>query len=105
MFALIETFKLGRMTEQGAAIDAADRFDRMALDRAIANLMRSLRDLAADILAASDGPIRDRLTAWKSPRATAISRTAATVTELIEGELTISRLSVAAGLLSDLAKS
>lgn len=105
MFALIETFKLGRLTEQGAAIDAADRFDRMALDRAIANLLRSLRDLAADVLAASDGPIRDRLTAWKSPRATAISRTAATVTELIEGELTISRLSVAAGLLSDLAKS
>lgn len=105
MFAVIEMFRLGRLTEQGAAIDAADRFDRMAIDRALANLTRGLRDLTADILSSGDGPIEDRLAAWKAPRATTISRMGETVADLIAGDLTISRLSVAAGLLSDLARS
>jgi glutamate dehydrogenase len=105
MFAVIETFGLGRLTEHGATIDAADRFDRMAIDRALANLTRALRDLAADILSSGDGPVETRIKAWKSPRQTAITRMAATIADLIEGELTISRLSVAAGLLSDLARS
>ncbi|AEQ53238.1 NAD-glutamate dehydrogenase [Pelagibacterium halotolerans] len=105
MFAVIEMFRLGRLTEQGAAIDAADRFDRMAIDRALANLTRGLRDLTTDILSSGDGPVEDRIAAWKTPRATTISRMGETVADLIAGDLTISRLSVAAGLLSDLARS
>ena len=105
MFAVIEMFRLGRLTEQGAAIDAADRFDRMAIDRALANLTRGLRDLSADILSSGDGPVEDRIAAWKAPRAATISRMGETVADLIAGDLTISRLSVAAGLLSDLATS
>ncbi|WMT92342.1 NAD-glutamate dehydrogenase [Pelagibacterium sp. H642] len=105
MFAVIDMFKLGRLTEHRATIAAADRFDRMAIDRALANLTRALRDLSADILSAGDGPIQTRIEAWKTPRQTAISRMAETVSDLIEGDLTISRLSVAAGLLSDLARS
>ncbi|GGA37154.1 NAD-glutamate dehydrogenase [Pelagibacterium lentulum] len=104
-FAIVETFKLGRFTEQGAMVSAADRFDRMALDRAQANLMRSLRDLTGDVLQAGDGAVDDRFRAWREPRDAAIARVAATVADLIDGELTISRLSVAAGLLSDLATS
>ncbi|WP_417579186.1 NAD-glutamate dehydrogenase [Pelagibacterium sp.] len=105
MFAVIEMFKLGRLTEQGAAIDAADRFDRMALDRALANLMRALRDLASDILDQGPGPVSERIAGWRAAREGAINRMSETVSDLIEGELTISRLSVAAGLLSDLARS
>ena len=88
-----------------AAIDAADRFDRMAIDRALANLTRGLRDLSAAILSSGDGPVEDRIAAWKAPRAATISRMGETVADLIAGDLTISRLSVAAGLLSDLATS
>eukprot|EP00873_Tetraselmis_striata_P031839 jgi/Tetstr1/452103/TSEL_039139.t1 len=105
MFAVIEMFRLGRLTEQGAAIDAADRFDRMAIDRALANLTRGLRDLAADILSSGDGPVEDRIAAWKAPHGATIARMGETVADLIAGDLTISRLSVAAGLLSDLARS
>ncbi|WP_127143700.1 NAD-glutamate dehydrogenase [Pelagibacterium montanilacus] len=104
-FSLIETFRLGRLTEQGAAITAVDRFDRMALDRAMANLTRALRDLTRDVLAADKGPITDRLAAWRSSREGSIARVARTVADLIEGDLSISRLSVAAGLLTDLATS
>ena len=105
LFAIVEMFRLGRFTEHGEAIDTADRFDRMAIDRALANLTRALRDLAADVLSSGEGPVEERIEAWKTPRQTAIARTADTVADLIEGDLTISRLSVAAGLLSDLARS
>src|SRR5690606_34725953 len=56
-FGVVERFGLGRIIEAGNAIVLADRFDRMALDRALANLMRALRDLTQDVLAASDADI------------------------------------------------
>ncbi|RDE09663.1 NAD-glutamate dehydrogenase [Pelagibacterium lacus] len=105
MFKVIEMFRIGQLTEQGAMLTAADRFDRMALDRAMANLLRALRDLSSDILSAGDGPVADRIAAWKAPRRSAIARLGDTVADLTEGELTLSRLSVAAGLLSDLVRS
>ena len=70
----------------------------MALDRALANLMRALRDLAADVLAA--GSVDD----FVAQRSVALSRSVAAVQELTEGGITVSRLSVAAGLLTDLAR-
>jgi glutamate dehydrogenase len=76
----------------------------MALDRSLANLTRAQRDLTADILAAGSGPVADRLTRWKAARPANIERTAAAVAELTQGALTVSRLSVAAGLLADLAR-
>jgi glutamate dehydrogenase len=76
----------------------------MALDRALANLTRAQRDLAADVLATGgDGP--GRLDRWRDGNPEAIARTTAAVRDLTEGEMTVSRLSVAAGLLSDLARS
>ncbi len=104
-FSVLETFKLGRITEQGGDIVLSDKYDRMALDRARANLMRAQRDLTADVLATADGPIAERLATWHDMRAAEIDRIIATVTTLTEGELTVSRLSVAAGLIADLVRS
>src|SRR5690606_31218724 len=73
IFSVIEMFRLGAITGRGALIEATDRFDRMAIDRALANLTRALRDLAADILASGDGPVETRIESWKAPRETAIA--------------------------------
>ncbi|WP_116652493.1 NAD-glutamate dehydrogenase [Pelagibacterium sediminicola] len=104
-FAMIEKFGLGRITEQGGAVLAADRFERMALDRALANVARALRDLSGDVLDMGTGTIPERFAAWEAQHETAIARVISSVADLIAGELTIARLSVAAGLLSDLASS
>jgi glutamate dehydrogenase len=101
-FKVLETFSLGRITEQGSRIHLSDRFDRMALDRALANLMHAQTGLTCDVLAASKGPIKERYEAWHQAHAGEIDRTIATVTALTDDELTVSRLSVAAGLLADL---
>lgn len=100
-FTVLERFNLGRITEQGGLIVLSDRFDRMALDRALANLMRAQRDLTADVLMAGAGSVAERMTVWHDLRAAAIDRNVKMVADLTEGDLTVSRLSVAAGLLLD----
>ncbi|MBJ3785244.1 NAD-glutamate dehydrogenase [Devosia sediminis] len=97
-FGVAGLFDLFRIIEQGRAIVLGDRFDRMALDRALANLMRALRDLTADVLAA--GSVED----FVLGRSVAVARAVDAVKDLTEGAITVSRLSVAAGLLADLAR-
>jgi glutamate dehydrogenase len=104
-FGVLDVFGLAEVVETGSHIALADRFDRMALDRALANLMRAQRDLTADVLAAGRGEIETRLAAWRQARPEAVDRVAAAVHGLTKGDMTVSRLSVAAGLLSDLARS
>jgi glutamate dehydrogenase len=103
-FGVLDAFNLGAIIEQASRIVLADRFDRMALDRALANLMRAQRDLSVDVLATGSGPIAARLAKWRAGQNAAIDRAIGAVGALTEGELTVSRLSVAAGLLSDLAR-
>ena len=103
-FGVLETFGLGRVMEGGGMIVLTDKFDRMALDRALANLMRALRDLAGDALGAGKGDVGQRVAAWRKLHADAIDRVSAAVRDLTEGDMTVSRLSVAAGLLGDLAR-
>ena len=104
-FGVLDLFGLAPVIETGSHINLNDRFERMALDRALANLMRSQRDLTADVLAAGRGEIATRLAAWKQARPDAVDRVIAAVAGLTKGEMTVSRLSVAAGLLSDLART
>ncbi len=104
-FGVLDAFGLGRVIEEGNSIVLADRFDRMALDRALANLTRAQRDLTTDVLAMGDGDVASRFEAWRNARPEAITRAATAVRDLTEGDMTVSRLSVAAGLLSDLARS
>ncbi len=104
-FAVLDIFALGRIIEAGNTILLSDKFERMALDRALANLTRAQRDLSADVLDAGTGAIPERLNAWRAARPEAIDRVVKAVADLTEGDTTVSRLSVAAGLLSDLARS
>jgi glutamate dehydrogenase len=104
-FGVLDLFGLAGIVETGSRIVLADRFDRMALDRALANLMRAQRDLTVDVLGFGRGEIATRLAAWHQARPDAIDRAAAAVAALTRGDMTVSRLSVAAGLLSDLART
>ncbi|RYE11022.1 MAG: NAD-glutamate dehydrogenase [Hyphomicrobiales bacterium] len=104
-FGVLDLFGLSGIVEAAEDIVLTDKFDRMALDRGLANLMRAQRDLTVDVLGFGRGEIDTRLAAWKQSRPEAIERVVEAVTGLTTGEITVSRLSVAAGLLSDLARS
>ena len=103
-FGVFTTFNLWPVLAQSRALLLSDRFDRMALDRALANLMRAQRDLTADVLKAEGLSVQAQLIDWQERRKAGIARTAAAVAELTQGSLTVSRLTVAAGLMADLAQ-
>ncbi|WP_417307439.1 NAD-glutamate dehydrogenase [Devosia sp.] len=104
-FGVLGAFQLGGVLEAGGEIVLDDRFDRMALDRALANLLRAQRDLTYDVLTSPGMDVPAQLAAWQADRGDAIGRVAEAVRGLTEGEMTVSRLTVAAGLLSDLARN
>ncbi|MET0904954.1 MAG: NAD-glutamate dehydrogenase domain-containing protein, partial [Tardiphaga sp.] len=56
-FGVLAAFDLWPVIEQGRALVLSDRFERMALDRALANLMRAQRDLTADVVNGETGPV------------------------------------------------
>jgi glutamate dehydrogenase len=103
-FAVLDLFGLHRILGQAATLGLGDRYDRMALDRGLANLLRAQRDLTADVLAAKDGAVSERFAAWHAAHRPAVERTVRAVTDLVAEEMTVSRLTVAAGLLADLAR-
>ncbi|MEX1179209.1 MAG: NAD-glutamate dehydrogenase [Cucumibacter sp.] len=103
-FAILGIFGLGRITELGGAVAVADYYDRMALDRAITNMLRAQRELTLDVVGDGGRPVAAALEAWREARGEEIERTRRRIASITEGPLTVSRLSVAAGLLSDLAR-
>ena len=102
-FFIVDFFGLADLMEEATALNPGDRFDHLALDRALANLLRAERDLAVDVLAAGTGVIADRSAAWQASGREAIERTRRAVRELTAGQPSVSKLAVAAGLMSDLA--
>jgi len=103
-FAVLETFQLGHVTEQVHTIEVQDYYDRLALDRALANLIRAQRDITLDVLTFDSADVDTGLAAWHEARRADIDRSREMVANITEGTLSVSRLSVAAGLLSDLAR-
>lgn len=103
-FEVLETFKLGHITEQVHTIEVKDYYDRLALDRALANLMRAQRDITLDVLSFGADEEGTGLAAWHKARQDDIDRTKEIVQGITESTLGVSRLSVAAGILSDLAR-
>jgi glutamate dehydrogenase len=103
-FGVLDLFGLGTLADDGHRIVLTDRFDRLALDRALANLLRAQRDICADVLSFTPGPMPGNLNAWRNSRLESVARASDAVARLATGEITVSRLSVAAGLLSDLAR-
>ncbi|WP_424983488.1 NAD-glutamate dehydrogenase [Maritalea sp. S77] len=103
-FAILENFKLGRITEQVNTIEVHDYYDRMALDRAMTNLIRAQRDITLDVLAFDANDVQKAFADWNNARSADISRTREMVENITDTTLGVSKLSVAAGLLSDLAK-
>ena len=101
--AVLDLFGLGTLAEASTEAGSTDRFERLALDRALANLLRAVREVSVDVLASGGGSAEDRLALWQRAHRPAVDRTKTAIAPLVGGPLDVSRLSVAAGLLSDLA--
>ncbi len=102
-FAIGEHLRVARIESLARSIVVTDYYDGLALDRALATLDDARRRIAIAALAGSGAD--DAAAAWLASHAEAVARVVATNAALTEGEVaTVSRVTVAANLLADLAR-
>jgi glutamate dehydrogenase len=102
-FAIDDIFQLGPLAGAARTIPASDYFDRLALDRAIDALAAAHRRLTAEAVGVRPGEA-PAVDAWKQAREAEITRIREGVSRIVESGLNLSKLTVAASLLGDLAK-
>jgi glutamate dehydrogenase len=104
-FAVTDRFRIGRIEDAARSITPADYYDGLALGRAMETIGQARRGIAVSALTAHGGA-GDPVEAWTGARGDRVARTRDRLTALTEsGEITVSRLAVAAGLMGDLAGS
>jgi glutamate dehydrogenase len=102
-FATEAFFQLDRIIGGVLSIAVADYFDRLALDRALDSIGDAERRLTAAMVGngfAGAGAVEE----WIKPRRAEVERIRAAIHEIAGSGLTLSKLSVAASLLGDLAR-
>ncbi len=101
-FAVSEAFRIGRIEEAVRAIPVTDYYDGLALSRAADTIGAARKGIAVSALTAA-GKSDDPVAAWLDRGGERVARARERLVALTEGaELTVSRLSVASGLMSDL---
>jgi glutamate dehydrogenase len=102
-FAAEAFFRLDHISRAARAIVISDYFDGLALDRALDSIGEAERRLTAAMATnGAAGPAA--VEAWIAPRKGEVERIRMAVNEIANSGLTLSKLSVAASLLGDLAK-
>ncbi|PYE87989.1 glutamate dehydrogenase (NAD) [Phyllobacterium leguminum] len=101
-FTITEAFRIGRVEEAARAIHVTDYYDGMALARANDTIAEATRAIAVAALNRFGGE-KNPAAAWLTSGNAQVDATRQRMTALVEGgDLTVSRLAVAAGLMSDL---
>jgi len=103
-FALEAAFRLGALIGAAHDIPVSDYFDRLALDRAIDSIAYAHRGLTAEV-SAHDLSGADAVQAWSEKRGADVSRIRGAVDSIVSSGLTLSKITVAASLLGDLART
>ena len=97
-FAAGELFSLPQIYAAVKTLNAKNYFERLALDRAVADLSVANRKLAVHILQAGG------LDKWKALKGAALERTRTAVDEIVRApDLTVAKMTVASGQLWDIA--
>ncbi|MGE0502414.1 MAG: NAD-glutamate dehydrogenase [Rhizobiaceae bacterium] len=101
-FAASDAFRIGRIEDAARSITVVDYYDGLALSRASDMIDQARRGIAVAALTRF-GKAADPVAAWLNAGGDRIARIRDRLQALTEGgEITVSRLSVAAGLLADL---
>jgi glutamate dehydrogenase len=104
-FAVSEAFRIGRISDAMRGMATGDYYDGLALSRATDMINTARRGMAIAALTAHKGE-DDPVEAWLSAGGVRIERARERLKVLTEGgDLTLSRLTVAAGMMGDLASA
>ena len=97
-FEVAEFFHIEDMHSLSRNLMLNDYYDGLALDRARSALGFAHRDLAVQAISAGG------FETWLSTHEKVVERTIRTVNEILDGDLTVSKFSVAASLLAEVSK-
>ena len=97
-FEVAAHFRIGAMDALARDLSIADYYDGLALDRARSILAAAHRGLAVQAITAGG------FDTWLAAHEKAVARTTRTVNEILEGDLSVSKFSVAASLLSEVVR-
>jgi glutamate dehydrogenase len=100
-FAAEDYFRLDRVLAAGGNIKLADHFDRIAFDLALARISASQRRIVAAALQ-TEKCGREAIEAWVAEHKGNVDRARRGVQEIADSGLTLSKLAVAANLISEL---
>ncbi|QFS97088.1 NAD-specific glutamate dehydrogenase [Labrenzia sp. THAF191b] len=95
-FEVAHHFQLGAMLELANDLDVRDYYDGLALDRARAMLVSAQRALAIAAVRAGG------FTSWLEEHEAEVGRRKRSVSEILDGGLSVSKFSVAASLLAEI---
>ncbi|MFD0916701.1 NAD-glutamate dehydrogenase [Pseudahrensia aquimaris] len=99
-FDVTSIFEVGRIVQAARDIDADDYYDALALDRALQSLHRARRDIVVDILSTKGG-----MEEWRKSNSDGLNLTRSQMRGIVDHDkATVSRLTVAANILGDLAR-
>ncbi|WP_206455846.1 NAD-glutamate dehydrogenase [Aurantimonas marina] len=103
-FGITRLFGIGRLEAALLTLQTPDYYETLALDRAASEIAGARRSLTAAALRQHGSAGDDAAGAWAESRRGAVDRIAGQIAALAgTGETSVARLTVAAGLLSDLA--
>ncbi|HZP71341.1 MAG TPA: NAD-glutamate dehydrogenase [Pseudolabrys sp.] len=102
-FATEAFFQLDSVADAVPGIVVSDYFDRLALDRALDSIGDAERRLTAAMVANGHAGA-DAVEEWVRPRQAEVERIRSAIHQIAGSGLTLSKLSVAASLLGDLAR-
>ncbi|MER9899540.1 NAD-glutamate dehydrogenase [Mesorhizobium sp. M0130] len=103
-FAVSDVFRIPRVEDAARAIMPSDYYDQLALSRATDTIGAARRGIAVAALT-SHAEAADPVTAWLEAGGERVGRIRERLQALTEGgDITVSRLSVASGLMSDLTQ-
>jgi glutamate dehydrogenase len=102
-FAAETYFQLDRMVAAARDIKLVDYFDRLAFDRGFDAMGDALRRLVAEMIAAG-GSGAEAVTAFVARKGSNVDRVREAVHEMVTSGLSLSKLTVAASMLGDLAR-
>ena len=104
-FTVTDVFRIGRVEDAARAITPADYYDGLALSRATDMIGAARRGIAEAALKAN-GKSDDPVAAWLEGGGERVVRVRERLLALTEGgDITVSRLTVASGLMSDLTQA
>jgi glutamate dehydrogenase len=103
-FALEGIFSLGALIGAAQQISVSDYFDRLALDRAVDSIAYAHRGLTAEVSSQETSGV-DAVRIWSERRGADVARIRNAVDSIVASGLTLSKITVAASLLGDLART